>query len=101
MNHWIYLAKAAKGLTSGSQYAPALTACRAAHNAGDAAFVLSASHYMQMTKIKNPAQRRDLAAASDPAIGPRHAHGSGLDHPQDRTAQKPVTPLVLERHLRH
>jgi hypothetical protein len=62
MNHWIYLAKAAKGLTSGSQYAPALMACRAAHNAGDAVFVLSASHYMEMTKIKDPAQRRDLAA---------------------------------------
>ena len=40
---------------------PALEACRGARHSGAARFVLSGSHYMEMTKIRDPAQRRAIA----------------------------------------
>ena len=61
LNHWIYLAQARAGLSSGVAFLPALEACRNASHSGAARFVLSGSHYMEMTKIRDPAQRRAIA----------------------------------------
>jgi hypothetical protein len=61
LNHWIYLAQAFVGHSKGSAFTKALEACRAARAAGTAVFVLSGSHYHEMLKIKDPAQRRDIA----------------------------------------
>ncbi|MCA1708621.1 MAG: hypothetical protein LC808_37205 [Actinobacteria bacterium] len=60
-NHWIYLAKAAVGITHGKAYEPALGRCRAARADDRAIFPLSAAHYMEMAGIRDPAQRRDVA----------------------------------------
>jgi hypothetical protein len=69
MNHWINLAKAAKGLPSGARYCAALEACRAARTAGKTVFVLAAAHYQEMTKIESPRQRRDLAELMEELSG--------------------------------
>jgi hypothetical protein len=61
LNHWIYLAQARAGLGSGARFVPALEACRNAYHSGAARFILSGSHYMEMTKIRDPAQRRAVA----------------------------------------
>lgn len=61
LNHWIYLAQASVGHSKGSSFARALEACRVARSAGTAVFVLSGTHYIEMLKIKNPAQRRAIA----------------------------------------
>lgn len=61
LNHWIYLAQARAGLSSGARFVPALEACRSARRSGAARFVLSGSHYMEMVKIRDPAQRRTIA----------------------------------------
>jgi hypothetical protein len=61
LNHWIYLAQARAGLTSGARFASALEACRNARRSDAARFVLSGSHYMEMVKIRDPAQRRAIA----------------------------------------
>ena len=69
MNHWIGLAQAAVGHQSGRVFAGCLTACRSARASGAATFPLSGSHYMEMAKIKDPAQRRDLAAVMEELSG--------------------------------
>jgi hypothetical protein len=61
LNHWIYLAQASAGLSSGSRFLSSLEACRSACRSGAARFVLSGSHYMEMLKIRDPAQRRAIA----------------------------------------
>jgi hypothetical protein len=61
LNHWIYLAQARAGLSSGVRFVSALEACRNACSSGTARFVLSGSHYMEMVKIRDPAQRRTIA----------------------------------------
>jgi hypothetical protein len=61
LNHWISLAQASVGHSKGSSFVRTLEACRAARSAGTAVFVLSAIHYMEMHKIKDPAQRRAIA----------------------------------------
>lgn len=61
LNHWIYLAQAFVGHSKGSAFTKALEACRAARAADTAVFVLSGSHYHEMLKIEDPAQRRDIA----------------------------------------
>ncbi len=61
LNHWIYLAQAARGSPKDKSVAVALEACRCAHSAGAAIFVLSETHYVEMLKIKDPAQRRAIA----------------------------------------
>lgn len=61
LNHWIYLAQASVGHSKGGSFAKALKACRAARSAGTAMFVLSGTHYMEMLKIRDPAQRRAIA----------------------------------------
>jgi hypothetical protein len=59
LNHWIYLAQEVCGRSS--SVSAALEACRAAKACGTAVFVLSASHYAEMLKIKDPEQRRAIA----------------------------------------
>lgn len=61
LNHWIYLAQARAGLSSGAPFVSALDACRSARRSGAARFVLSSSHYMEILKIRDPAQRRAIA----------------------------------------
>jgi hypothetical protein len=61
LNHWIYLAQANSGLSSGARFLPSLGACRNASKSGAARFVLSGSHYLEMIKIRDPAQRRAIA----------------------------------------
>jgi hypothetical protein len=69
LNHWIGLAKAATGHPDGTRHVPALVACRAARAAGRAVFPLSAAHYMETARIKDPAQRRDLAVVMEQLSG--------------------------------
>jgi hypothetical protein len=69
LNHWIYLAHAATGHRNGSQYEPALRRCRAARADGTALFPLSATHYMEIAKISDPAQRSDLAGLMEELSG--------------------------------
>jgi hypothetical protein len=61
LNHWIYLAQAFVGHPAARSVTSVLDACRAARLAGTAAFVLSSTHYIEMLKIKDPAQRRAIA----------------------------------------
>ncbi len=61
LNHWIYMAQAAKGSPQSKSAVVALEACRAARRAGAAIFVLSGTHYAEMLKIRDPAQRRAIA----------------------------------------
>ena len=61
LNHWIYLAQAASGSPQNKSAVVALEACRAARRAGAATFVLSGTHYAEMLKIRDPAQRRAIA----------------------------------------
>jgi hypothetical protein len=69
LNHWIGLAKAATGHSDGARLRPALEQCRAVRTTGQAVFPLSTSHYMELGKIKDPAQRRDVAAVMEDLSG--------------------------------
>lgn len=69
LNHWIGLAKARTGHRDGVRHAGALGACRAARAAGAALFPLSSAHYMEMARIKDPAQRRDVAEVMEELSG--------------------------------
>lgn len=69
LSHWIGLAKAATGHPDETRHAPALAACRGARAAGRAVFPLSAAHYMETARIKDPAQRRDLAEVMEELSG--------------------------------
>jgi len=61
LNHWIYLAQALAGHPNGKSFTKVLEACRAVRSAGSAIFVLSETHYYEVAKIKDPAQRRTVA----------------------------------------
>jgi len=61
LNHWIGLAKASVGHCEGLALVGTLEACRTARSAGTAMFVLSGTIYAEMLKIKDPAQRLNLA----------------------------------------
>jgi hypothetical protein len=69
LNHWIYLSRAANGTTGGAPYLPALEACRHARATGSAVFVLSGAHYMELTKIADPAQRQRIAEVMEELSG--------------------------------
>ncbi len=69
LNHWISLAQASVGHQQGSEHIASLTACRNARKAGTAIFVLSAVHYMEMSKIKDPKQRWAVAAVMEELSG--------------------------------
>ena len=61
LNHWINLGKARLGQQAPDGYVEMLAECIAARERGAAAFVLSASLLLEITKIKDPAQRQHLA----------------------------------------
>lgn len=61
LNHWIGLSQAFAGHPKGAVHGDVLQACRAARSAGKAMFVLSATIYAEVQKIKDPRQRRQLA----------------------------------------
>ena len=69
LNHWISFAQALTGHSSGVSFVRTLEACRAAKSAGTAMFVLSAIHYMEMNKIKDPSQRRAIADVMEDLTG--------------------------------
>jgi hypothetical protein len=62
LNHYIYLARAAAGdATVPSGYGSLLEAARRARGDGRAIFPLSATHYVEMSGIRDPAQRTAVA----------------------------------------
>ena len=65
LNHWIGLAQAACGHPSGARYQPILDTCREARANGGALFPLADAHYIEVSKIKSPEQRQDLAAVME------------------------------------
>lgn len=67
--HWIGLAQAAVGHSAGRRHAPILEACRTARSAGIAIFPLSATHYLEMSRIQDPRQRLDLAEVMEELSG--------------------------------
>ena len=69
LNHWISFAQASNGHPNGVPFVEALKACKAAKSAGTAVFLLSATHYMEMNKIKDPAQRRAIADVMEELTG--------------------------------
>ena len=69
MNHWISLAQASTGHQNGIPFVPTLDTCKAAKSAGAAKFVLSAIHYMEMQKIKDPSQRRAVGGIMEELTG--------------------------------
>jgi hypothetical protein len=69
LNHWIALAKAARGHTDGQRHVEALGALRAASSRGDVVLPLSASHYMEMSGIRNERHRVDVAAVMEELSG--------------------------------
>jgi len=69
LNHWISLAQASTGHANGISFVETLKACRAAKSAGSAVFVLSAIHYMEMNKIKDPSQRKAIADVMEELTG--------------------------------
>ena len=69
LNHWISLAQASVGHSKGSSFVETLHACHAARSAGSAMFVLSGTHYSEMLKIKDPAQRREIANVMEELTG--------------------------------
>lgn len=62
LNHWIMLARSSRALSTPPGYAELLAACRRGLGSGLAAFPLSDVHYMEMSGIKDPKQRGDVAA---------------------------------------
>jgi hypothetical protein len=67
MNHWIHLAQAATGHRSGRQFQPLLQVLREA--AGSVVMPLSSVHYMEMSGIKDPRQRFDVASVMEQLTG--------------------------------
>jgi sugar/nucleoside kinase (ribokinase family) len=110
LNHWISFAQASTGHSSGVSFVRTLEACRAAKSAGSAVFVLSAIHYMEMNKIKDPSQRRAIADVMEDLTGFASlmdrvvVTNLELDAMLDRFAQQP-SPLsrihLLGKGVRH
>src|SRR5260221_5324853 len=69
LNHWISLTQASVGHEKGRSFLDILEVCRRARTAGNAIFVLSAVHYMEMNKIKDPTQRWAVAAVMEDLTG--------------------------------
>jgi hypothetical protein len=61
LNHWVGLSQAATGHREGHQFLGVLEACRSAA-AGGVLFPISSVTYIEVSKIKDPRQRADLAA---------------------------------------
>jgi hypothetical protein len=69
LNHWIALAQARVGHPQGADALSVLLVCSAAARNGAAKFVLSASHYAELGKIRDPAQRHEVAAVMEELTG--------------------------------
>lgn len=69
LNHWISFAQASTGHPNGARFVETLEACKAAKSAAGAVFVLSATHYMEMNKIKDPSQRQVIADVMEELTG--------------------------------
>lgn len=65
LKDWINLARVVKGLSAPAGYPELLQAAQRAVRTGTALFPLSATHYMEMSGIADPAQQRDIAAVMD------------------------------------
>ena len=76
LNHWVSLAKANTGHRDGSEFKPVLEACADAAARGFA-FPISGVTYIEVSKIRDPRQRRDLADVITLLSG----HTSVLSHP--------------------
>ena len=110
LNHWIYLAQAFVGHSEGRPFTKVLEACRSARAAGTAVFVLSGTHYFEMLKIKDPAQRRsiadvmeeltDFAALVDRVVIMDLELAAILDRFAKKPSMLPMIPLI-GRGVRH
>lgn len=69
LNHWISLAQAATGHRDGIRFLPVLEACRQIRRHRRGIFPLSNSHYVEISKIKDPRQRQDLATVMEELSG--------------------------------
>src|ERR1700686_4795914 len=69
LNHWISFAQASNGHPNGITFVDTLKASKAAKSAGSAVFVLSATHYMELNKIKDPSQRQAIADVMEALTG--------------------------------
>lgn len=69
LNHWINLAKAAKGHPDGRRFEPVLNILRSATTSGKAILPLSGSHYMEMSGIANHEWRQDIARVMEELSG--------------------------------
>ncbi len=69
MNFWISFAKAAVGHPAGDRYRAAWEACRAAKAGGAVTFPLADCHYVELSKIRNPRQRSDVAEVMEELSG--------------------------------
>lgn len=65
LNHWIGLSKAATGHRDAGRYVDLLDVARRHKADGSARFVLSGQHYMEMSLIRDPRQRRHLATVME------------------------------------
>ncbi|MFJ3580977.1 hypothetical protein ACIPPS_01900 [Streptomyces sp. NPDC090127] len=105
LNHWISLAKAATGHKDGDRYREALKVVRAAATSGTTVFPLSSTHYMEMSNIKDPRQRADIAMVMEELSGFRTILSRTIimrfeleealqDYPQVRGPQMQRVPLL-------
>jgi hypothetical protein len=62
LNHWIYLAQANTGHRRGETHRVLLDVARAMRADGSIVFPLSAQHYAEMSLIRDPRRRADVAA---------------------------------------
>jgi hypothetical protein len=69
LNQWIYLAQAQAHSPSAQGFVDALKYCKRLRRDGAAAFALSGSHYMELTKIRDPAQRSAIADVMEELAG--------------------------------
>ena len=69
LNHWIGLAKAAVGHPDGRRHQDSLEALRGLHQSGQVVLPLSATHYMEMTRITSARQRHDVAGVMEELSG--------------------------------
>jgi hypothetical protein len=69
LNHYIYLARIAAGLTAPAGYDDLHRAARAARRQNRAVFPLSGTHYMETSLILDPAQRTAVAEVMEDLSG--------------------------------
>jgi hypothetical protein len=84
LNHWISLAKANVGHRDGERHRPALEALRAAKD--QIIVPLSSTHYMEMSGIKDPRHRLDIATIMEELSGFRTIMTSSIIVPLELDA---------------